>query len=112
MIYSKLYEVDVMFILKKNKNMLLVLALIPLILLSSCHSNVTGHQIVGVWEHHGNRIEFTDKGYFKKGKEQYPFTVNEKKVTIDNHGEAMVLDYSINSNGTLTMNGLIYYPVR
>ena len=78
---------------------------------SGCHSNLTGHQIVGVWEHEDNRIEFTDKGWFKKGSEKYSYSVNEKKVTIDNNGEAMELDYSINANGTLNLNGLVYYPV-
>ena len=76
-----------------------------------CQSNLTGHQIVGVWEHDGNKIEFTDKGWFKKGSEKYTYSVNEKKVTIDNNGEAMEVEYSINSNGTLIFNGLVYYPV-
>ena len=85
--------------------------LTALLLLSSCHTSLTGHQIVGVWEHHGNRIEFTDKGWFLKGEEKYRFSVTEKQVTLDNDGEAMEMDYSVNSNGTLTLNGLIYYPV-
>ncbi len=88
---------------------LLIVALI--FVFAGCHSNLTGHQIVGIWEHDGNRIEFTDKGWFKKGSEKYSYSVNEKKVTIDNNGEAMELDYSINSNGTLILNGLVYYPV-
>lgn len=88
-----------------------VLILVLILVLPSCHSNLTGHQIVGIWEHEGNRIEFTDKGWFKKGSEKYSYSVNEKKVTIDNNGEAMELDYSINSNGTLILNGIVYYPV-
>ncbi len=88
-----------------------VVFVLSILFLIACNSNVTGHQIVGIWEHEGNRIEFTDKGYFKKGNEKYTYFVDEKQVTIDNNGEAMVIDYSINPNGTLTMNGLIYYPV-
>lgn len=88
---------------------LLISALI--FVFAGCHANLTGHQIVGIWEHDGNRIEFTDKGWFKKGSEKYSFSVNEKKVTIDNNGEAMELDYSINANGTLNLNGLVYYPI-
>ncbi|MBE6718092.1 MAG: hypothetical protein E7574_02395 [Ruminococcaceae bacterium] len=86
-------------------------AILICLFLSSCASKVAGHQIVGVWEHEGNVIEFCTDGTFKKGKEKYKFSVTEDKVTIDNKGEAMVIEYAINSNGTLTMNGLIYYPV-
>lgn len=92
--------------------LLLSVALCILFLFTSCSSDITGHRIVGIWEHEGNRIEFTNKGWFKKGSEKYPFSVNEKSVTIDNNGEAMTVDYSINANGTLTLNGLIYYPIN
>ena len=97
----------------KNKkfNRLLPLLLV-FFLLFSCAGSLKGHEIVGVWEHAGSRIEFTAKGKFIKGNEKYDFSVSENKITIDNDGEAMVIDYSLNSNGTLTMNGLIYYPVR
>ncbi|MBR5322413.1 MAG: hypothetical protein IKU48_02565 [Clostridia bacterium] len=90
---------------------ILYLVALMIFIFSGCHSNLTGHQIVGIWEHAGNKIEFTDKGWFKKGNEKYTYTVNEKKVTIDNNGEAMEIEYSVNSNGTLIFNGLVYYPV-
>jgi hypothetical protein len=48
----------------------------------------------------------------KKGDKKYKFTVTDKKVTLDKNGKAVVLDYTINSNGTLTLNGLIYYHVK
>ena len=98
-----------------NKNLkflvLLFILLALLLVVTSCKAKITGHQILGVWEHNGSKIEFSDDGYFKKGNEKYEFSVTEKQVTIDNNGEAMILDYALNSNGTLTMNGLIYYPV-
>lgn len=98
-----------------NKNLkfliFLFIFLAVFMLLTACKTKLTGHRILGVWEHNGSLIEFSDDGYFKKGNEKYSFSVNEKQVTIDNNGEAMVLDYFLNSNGTLTMNGLIYYPV-
>lgn len=94
----------------KNKFILVILACI--LLLSSCHSKITGHRILGIWEHENNRIEFTENGYMKKGDKKYKFTVTDKKVTLDKNGKAVVLDYTINSNGTLTLNGLIYYHVK
>lgn len=48
----------------------------------------------------------------KNGDKKYKYSVTEKKITIDKNGKAVVLDYAINSNGTMTMNELIYYPVR
>lgn len=89
----------------------IAVVIVLIFVFTGCHSNLTGHQIVGVWEHDGNRIEFTDKGWFKKGTEKYTYSVNEKKVTIDNEGEAMEVEYYVNSNGTLVFNGLVYYPV-
>lgn len=94
------------------KKSLFLLFLVCILLLSSCHSKTVGHRIVGVWEHAGNRIEFSDNGYYKKGDMKYPYTVTEKKITIDKNGEALVVEYTINPNGTLTMNGLIYYPIN
>ena len=89
----------------------LLLPIITAILLVSCATQLTGHQVLGKWEHGGSMIEFTEEGYFVKGSEKYPFSVDEEKITIDNNGEALVVDYKINSNGTMTMNGIIYYPV-
>lgn len=89
-----------------------ILFFLCIFVLCGCHSKTTGHRIVGVWEHAGNRIEFSDDGFYKKGDKKYPFTVTENKVTIDKNGEALVVEYTINSNGTLTMNGMIYYPVN
>ena len=92
--------------------------LLPLMLLmcvminASCSANFSGHELVGVWEHDGNRIEFTKNGYFVKGDEKYTFSVNENKITIDEKGDAMTVEYHVNTNGTLTMNNIIYYPVR
>lgn len=101
-----------MFSLKLKKYFCFYLILLIIVFcLCACSANLTGHKIVGIWEHEGNRIEFTDNGYFKKGKEKYTFSVTDSQVTIDTGGEAMTLDYSINANGTLTMNGIIYYPV-
>ena len=105
-----------MFNNKKKTVSPLFFRLFPLLLcimfLISCSAPLKGHEIVGVWEHAGSKVEFTDKGKFIKGKEKYDFSLSENKITIDNNGEAMVIEYSLNSNGTLTMNGLIYYPVR
>ena len=100
-----------MFNLKYKKVVIILCLLIFALVITACSTNLTGHRIVGIWEHDGNRIEFTADGHFKKGKEKYTFSVTEEKVVIDNNGEALSLDYSINSNGTLTMNGIIYYPV-
>ncbi len=82
-----------------------------LLIFSGCHSKVMGHEILGRWEHNGSIIEFRNDGYFIKGDEKYEFAVTNDKVTIDENGNATILDYAMNSNGTLTMNGLIYYPV-
>ena len=90
---------------------LIIPIFISLTLLFGCASKVEGHQIIGKWEHEGNIIEFSTDGFFKKGDEKYRFSVTDNTVTIDNHGEAMIIKYAINSNGTLTMNGLIYYPI-
>lgn len=95
----------------KKLYVMFLLFILCTVLLLGCHSNLVGHQIVGVWEHDGNRIEFGTDGYLKKGDQKYAYTVTEEKVTIDNNGEATVVEYSINSNGTMTMNGMIYYPV-
>lgn len=91
---------------------LLFFIFVCVLVLSCCHSKTVGHRIVGVWEHAGNRIEFSDNGYYKKGDQKYPYTVTEDKITIDKEGEALVVNYTINPNGTLTMNGMIYYPVN
>ncbi len=48
----------------------------------------------------------------KKGDKKYKYTVTDKTVTIDKNGKADVCEYTINTNGTMTFNGLIYYPVR
>ena len=88
-----------------------VVLFVCIFFLTCCQSNVVGHQIVGVWEHEGEQIEFRTDGYMKNGDKKYKYTVTEKKVTIDKDGEAVVLEYTINSNGTMTMNGIIYYPV-
>ncbi len=85
--------------------------LMIIITLIGCQSKLVGHQIIGVWEHGESKIEFKTNGYFYKGNEKYKFTVTDKKVTIDKKGEDMVVDYTINSNGTLTFNNIIYYPV-
>ena len=98
--------------MKKTKHTILLFLFIFLFVLSSCNSELKGHQIVGKWEHNGHFIEFSADGYLKKGDRKYSISVNEEKIIVDNQGEAISLDYSINSNGTLTMNGLIYYPVR
>ena len=103
-----------MYQAKRNKILFIVSLLLSLLfILSACTSasSLKGHRILGVWEHNGSKIEFCDNGYVIKGNEKYAFSVNDKEVTIDNNGEALVLDYSVNSNGTMTMNGLIYYPV-
>jgi len=84
---------------------------LSLTLLFGCASKVEGHQIIGTWEHEGNIIEFDTDGFLKKGDEKYRFSVTDNTITIDNHGEATTIDYTINSNGTLTMNGIIYYPI-
>ena len=91
---------------------ILLSILLVCFMLLSCQSKVIGHQIVGKWEHAGSIIEFCTNGYFKKGDQKYKYTVTEKNVTIDKNGKAVVVKYTINSNGTLTMNNLIYYPVR
>ena len=90
----------------------IILFLLALCLLTSCHSKTVGHRIVGIWEHDGNRVEFTTSGYMKKGDAKYPYTVTDKNVTIDDNGKALVVEYMINPNGTMTMNGIIYYPVK
>jgi len=95
--------------IKKNISLFLIILLV--LSTVGCRSKVLGHEILGVWEHDGNIIEFCTDGYVKKGSEKYEFSVANGKVTIDQNGEAMILDYVINSNGTMTMNGLIYYPV-
>lgn len=71
-----------------------------------------GHRILGKWEHDGNIYEFRSDGKFVYGSKAYDFSVNAEKVTIDKQGEALTFDYTINNNGTLSMNGIIYYPVR
>lgn len=101
-----------MKIISQTKKLILLFFTFTIfIFASSCNSRLKGHQIVGVWEHDGHYIEFSSDGYLKKGDQEYPISVNEEKITVDKQGEAVVLEYSINSNGTLTMNGLIYYPV-
>ena len=91
---------------------IIILSFFTIIILTSCHSKTVGHRIVGIWEHAGNRVEFTTSGYMKKGDIKYPYTVTDKNVTIDDNGEALVVEYTINPNGTMTMNGIIYYPVK
>ena len=98
-------------VFKKVKTVL-SLFLICLLTLCACHSKVQGHRVVGVWEHDGSFIEFNKDGYFINGDKKYHFTATEDKITIDKNGEALVVEYTMNSNGTLTMNGLVFYPVR
>ena len=95
-----------------NRLTFFILLLICIIAFTACGANFNGHELVGIWEHDGNRIEFTKHGYFIKGEEKYPFSVNENKITIDEKGAAMTVEYSINANGTMTMNGIIHYPVQ
>jgi len=96
---------------KMRKIALSVVLSILIICITACNSKVTGHQIVGKWEHDGHVFEFCSDGFVKTDNDRYPFSVTNEKITIDRNGEAFVLDYSINHNGTLTMNGLIYYPI-
>ena len=98
---------------KHVKYLSLLIIIILSVLLFSCSrdSGLTGHRILGVWEHNGSVIEFCDNGKLINGSEKYTFSVTDEKIIIDNNGEAMELEYYFNSNGTMTMNGLIYYPV-
>ncbi len=99
--------------MKKTRSFLIIpLVVMLLFSISSCNSKITGHQIVGKWEHDGHIFEFGSDGYVKNENNKYPFSVTNEKITIDKNGEALVLDYTINTNGTLTMNGLIYYPLK
>lgn len=98
--------------MKIIKHIISLFLFILFLTLTSCNSQLKGHQIVGKWEHDGHFIEFSADGYLKKGDLKYPISVSEEKIIVDKQGEAISLDYSINANGTLTMNGLIYYPVR
>lgn len=97
--------------MKRLFSVFLIICLFSIFLLS-CNTNLSGHELIGIWEHDGNRIEFTSNGYFIKGNEKYTFSVNENKITIDENGLAMTVEYTVNTNGTLSMNNLIYYPVR
>ena len=78
---------------------------------AACNSKVTGHQIVGKWEHDGHVFEFCSDGFVKTDNDRFPFSVTNEKITIDKNGQAIIIDYTINNNGTLTMNDLIYYPI-
>ena len=90
---------------------LTLLILLTLLTAQSCDRGLTGHEIVGRWEHAGEIYEFRDDGTFVHGNESYPYSVSGRTVTLDRNGSAAVFEYSLNPNGTLRLGELIYYPV-
>ncbi len=94
--------------MKKTVILLLFACLLSLV---ACDHALTGHEIVGRWERAGEIYEFRDDGTLIHGDSVYPYSVSGKEVTVDRDGNAVVLTYSLDPNGTLRLGDFVYYPV-
>lgn len=98
---------------KTNLYSYIILMILCMLLLSSCRIRYVPNSLAGKWEHNGHVYEYTNSGklYYDKIELEYEVMENGKlRITNKKMDYTAMFDYHINDNGTLTVNGVNFFP--